>query len=186
MSSRLIDRFSKKLVLLFLIATLFFVSASFIFASTEGVLDEPEKSETQTRDGLKFAPHVTTLYIALASGWLSREEARQFNRLNRKRKFINQRASLASSADEYQSLRRKYKNNQKKMDEHDRNVQTLDAVTLFALMWEAYLVYTSESFQNFRISSSSSTQFNEGDEWGNSQNYRNSTALAQITLAWKW
>jgi len=100
-------------------------------------------------EGFNFNPeleqdwtwHITAGTLALITGWQAREEAKKYKALYDDNKSIRNDYAKANSSESINSMSAEYESNSEAMKTHKRNYQTLDILTLSALLWETYLLF---------------------------------------------
>ncbi len=115
-------------------------------------LDEPERDETIASMAAeeieeesflsKYGWHITASSTTLVFGYLAMEEANSYNSLSSENESIQSEYDSSTSTNERSSLMTEYEVNKEKMSQHKSNMQLYNYITMGALVWEGYLLYS--------------------------------------------
>jgi len=99
--------------------------------------------EPKERSSSNLIWHITAISLATVAAVVSRSEATAFNDLADKNTAFEQQYKSASST-EQTTIKSSVSSNESEMDTHEQNIQIFDAITIFAVIWEGYLLLGSD------------------------------------------
>ncbi len=103
-------------------------------------IDQDEGFKTKNRES-NLIWHVTAISLACSTAVLSYLESEKYNELKTENKAISNNLNGLSSI-EYKDHKQQYDENSSHMDQPFVNIYLLDFLTLSALVWEGYLIYS--------------------------------------------
>ena len=142
---------------------------------------EEKRIEKESSSSLIW--HGTAIGIALVSALMSRAEAGGYNNLAETNSELETKYNSAGTQAELTRIEKEYDANSEQMGEHKKNIQLYDAITIAAILWEGYLLFSSSfdsSEQSFKMNSNGWPRVSIRLTHGNA------TPVNNLIFGWRW
>lgn len=127
--------------------------------------------------------HITAIAVTVGSAWLAMDEAAKFDALAEENEEILERDRQATTSEELKNNKSIYESNQDKMNDHLANINMFNMITVLALAWEGYLIYSDIYGDDSDIDDSEALLYPDKFRISPLKAKRGSV---QIDISWKW